>query len=56
MALSFSHLWQQQEHSDVDIVLKTVVSSNHQLATLPGHTVLLSNSQVFQAQVLILLL
>lgn len=58
MALSFTHLWQQQEHSDVDVILKTVdspdqdaPSDRNQLATFPAHSVLLSNSQVFQAQV-----
>ncbi len=55
MPLSFAHLWQNQEHSDVDVVLTQLSGvadqPSIQLTTLPGHSVLLSNSPVLSAQV-----
>jgi hypothetical protein len=55
---SFAHLWQQDEFSDVDIVLtgphdssSTAEDSASKLATFPGHSVLLGDSPFFKAQV-----
>jgi hypothetical protein len=55
MSLSFSHLWKQREHSDVDVML--LAPSQHSrdklvLMRLPGHSALLSNSEVFRAKLL----
>lgn len=57
-SLSFARLWQQEEYSDLDVVLWTADSAdqdapkdNNHLAKFPGHSVLLSNSQVLQAHV-----
>ena len=55
MSLSFSHLWKQREHSDVDVLL--LAPSQHSrdklvLMKLPGHSALLSNSEVFRAKLL----
>jgi hypothetical protein len=56
--LSFAHLWQQAELSDVDVLLTapstTDQNSNappQKLAEFPGHTVLLSSSPYLKAQV-----
>jgi hypothetical protein len=59
MPLSFARLWQQQEYLDLDVVLWTADNSVHEdapkhnshLAKLPGHSILLSNSQFLQAHV-----
>ena len=56
---SYAHLWQQEELSDVDIVLATVGhaadgqlgESSNQLRVLPGHSVILSNIPYMHAQV-----
>jgi hypothetical protein len=56
--LSFAHLWQQAELSDVDVLLTAPSSTNQngnavaqKLAEFPGHTVLLSSSPYLKAQV-----
>ena len=49
MALSFAHMWQQQEASDVDVLLLT--QDRVELARFPAHRVLLTNSPVFRAKV-----
>ena len=58
MPLSFDRLWQNEEHSDVDVVLivpqhSEDVEQQHstQLARLPGHSALLSSSPMINAQV-----
>jgi hypothetical protein len=57
MSVSFARLWQQQEYSDLNIVLTVGVHADQeaqactQLAVFPGHKALLSTSQVFEAQV-----
>jgi hypothetical protein len=56
-AVSFARLWQQQEHSDLDVVLTVgkyadqEAQACNQLTRFPGHKTLLSTSQVFNAQV-----
>lgn len=60
--LSFGHLWKNQEHSDVDVVLTVLQHSQDadqqqqstQLARFPGHIVLLSSSPMVSAQVSLL--
>jgi hypothetical protein len=61
MPLNFAHLWQNQEHSDVDVVLTVVQHSaggeadqqqhSTQLARFPGHSALLASSPMISAQV-----
>jgi hypothetical protein len=59
MPLSFARLWQQQEYSDLDVMLWTADNSVHEdapkhnshLAKFPGHGILFSNSQFLQAHV-----
>jgi hypothetical protein len=56
MALSFARLWKNEEHSDVDVVLKVTSHSGdetaaQQLSHFPGHSVLLSSSPMISAQV-----
>ena len=64
MLLSFVNLWQQEELSDVTLVLQTVVPpakgqcedsilplAPTVLRTMPAHKVLLSTSSYFKAQV-----
>jgi hypothetical protein len=45
---SFGHLWQQQDLSDVTLILKT---QDAVLQQLPAHVVILSISPYFKAQV-----
>ena len=55
MSLSFSHLWKQQEHSDVDVVLWAPSQHSRDklvLMKLPAHSALLSNSEVYRAKLL----
>jgi hypothetical protein len=54
----YDHLWQQDELSDVDIVLtgpqqgsSTQEAGTCKLAAFPGHSVLLSDSPFIKAQV-----
>jgi hypothetical protein len=56
--LSFAHLWQQAELSDVDVLLTSPFSTDQgsdallqKLTEFPGHTVLLSSSPYLKAQV-----
>jgi hypothetical protein len=58
MLLSFPHLWQQAELSDVDVLLNSFPAAEQQddalpqkLAEFPGHTALLSSSPYLRAQV-----
>lgn len=57
MLFSFSHLWQQEELSDVDVLLTAPDPQNagsaqtQKLAEFPGHTALLSSSPFLKAQV-----
>jgi hypothetical protein len=64
MLLSFANLWQQEELSDVTLVLQTVMPPGKDqgedsilplaptvLRTMPAHKVLLSTSSYFKAQV-----
>jgi hypothetical protein len=58
MLFSFSELWQQAELSDVNVLLTAPPAAGQQddappqkLAEFPGHTVLLSSSPFFKAQV-----
>jgi hypothetical protein len=57
MLFSFSELWQQAELSDVDVLLTAPPAADQEdappqkLAEFPGHTVLLSSSPFFKAQV-----
>lgn len=59
MAVAFTHLWQKQQHSDLDVVLTLADCgdahgqhrASKQLANFPGHGVLLSTSEMFNAQV-----
>jgi hypothetical protein len=59
MPLSFDRLWQNQEHSDVDVILTVAQHSEDadqqhhsiQLARFPGHSALLSSSPMINAQV-----
>jgi hypothetical protein len=56
--LSFAHLWQQAELSDVDVLITAPNFADlidnappQKLAEFPGHTVLLSSSPYLKAQV-----
>lgn len=58
MMLSFAHLWQQKELSDVDVLLiapSTAAQAGGApplvVEEFPGHTVLLSNSPFIKQQV-----
>jgi hypothetical protein len=47
-APSFADLWQQEEFSDVEVLL---IAADTTLARFPGHNVILSRSPYFAAQV-----
>lgn len=62
MSLSFAHAWQQQELSDVDVILLVPEPSAEsgqqdgqpakvELARFPAHSILLSNSAMLRCRV-----
>jgi hypothetical protein len=61
MARSFAHLWVDEEFADVDVLLTVDQQEQEgtaitQLAKLPAHRAILTQSPVLRAQVGILLL